>query len=156
MTRKFIIGALMLILLPTALLICGKQYSEAAIDATKYADGYMPIVFGNITSADTLTSIKCQPIHEMITYFINITSARKNGFTAGDSVQVILAVSADDTTYTNASSVGDVFTYTAAGLWTITFDYVPNYPYSRLEFYNLRATDSLTVRTKAIISPRTR
>jgi len=123
-------------------------------DGSQYANAYQPIVFGNITTADTLESVKCLPLHKEITYFIKIASRRHAGFTAGDSVQVILAGSADDSTYTNLSGTGDRITYTAAGTWTVTFYGLASYRYTRLEVPNLAAADSLTVSVKAVISPK--
>lgn len=140
------------ILVAAGIWLAGIAY--AVKDGNLYANSYQPIVFGNITTADTLESIRCTPNHKEITFFIKIASRRHAGFTAGDSVQVILAGSADDSTYTNLSSTGARTTYTAAGTWALTFDYLASYRYIRLEVPNLAAADSLTVSTKAVISPQ--
>lgn len=147
----FVLAAIVIL---TAALCIKVNTSTAVIDGSQYANAYQPIVFGNITTADTLESVKCLPLHKEVTYFIKIASRRKAGFTAGDSVQVILAGSADDSTYTNLSSTGARTTYTAAGTWAITFDYLASYRYTRLEVPNLAAADSLTVSVKAVVSPQ--
>lgn len=153
MTRKFIVGALMLILLPTALLICGKQYSEAAINAQKYADSGEPYTFGRLIAADTLTSVdRTYANIEKIAYQIKVTSRHVSGNMESDTVYVILAESFDDSTFTNVSSTGETLTYTALGTYTIHYDFMSSARFTRLEIP--RMTDSLTVNVKFMAAPR--
>jgi len=145
---------IIMLFLTIALGVLAWNQSEAVIDGTKYADGYANIVFGNITTADTLETVRVLGPYEVITYFINIVSRRHAGMATTDTVQVKLAASPQDSAYVNVSTTGATTTYTTSGLKTITFDYLSTHPYTRLEVPNLAAADSLTVQVKARVSTR--
>lgn len=145
---------LILLSLFTATVIFVGTRSDAVVDGTKYADGYANIIFGNITSSDTLETVKVLGPYEVITYFINIVSRRKAGMAATDTVQCILSASPTDSAYVNVSALGETKTYTTSGMKSITFDYLVTHPYTRLEFPNIASADSLTVQVKARVSTR--
>jgi hypothetical protein len=124
--------------------------SNAWVDGSQYADAHVPIIFGWLIAADTLSSVRCLSLNKEITYFIKVTSRHNSGAMSSDTVYAILAGSADDSTYTNLSSTGATLTYTALGTYAITFDLLASYRYVRLEIP--RMTDSLRVDVKAVVS----
>ena len=150
--KRFLLFVVAPALLLTLLFAGGRV--NAATDISGNANSMQPYILGNIVVADTLASVYVSPQYQTITYFINVVSRRHAGFAAGDTVQFRVAVSADDSTFANSSTAGDVVTCTAAGVWPLTFDYSATYPYSRLEVFNMTAADSITVRTKVRIAPR--
>ena len=152
MKHRLITGLAIFALLPLVLLIAGSR-GEAAVNIQKYADSGEPYVFGQLTAADTLTSLDRAwlPIKE-ICYYIKITSRHASGAMSSDTVYVVLAESADDSTFSNVSSTGEVKTFTQEGVWPIHFDYLASTRFTRLEIP--RMTDSLTVNVKVIVAPR--
>lgn len=139
------------------LALASPDYSQGAINGSHYANQWRPIVFGNVTSADTLESIERTEVHSIIKFFVIVESTRASGnMAATDTVQVKLTESCDDTLFTNVSESDETLTYTSEGQKTITYDFFNGAKYVRLEIPNMAAADSIRVRVKAFISPRER
>lgn len=143
----------LLFTIPLSLAVFINQAS-GVIDGTKFADGHAVLVFPRITSADTTETVRVTAgIHHEITYQIKVSTRRALGVMAAtDTVQLLLAASLDDSNFVNVSSTNAVTTYTSAGTNKITFDYLGSHPFTRIEIFNMAASDSISVFIKAFIS----
>lgn len=139
-----------------ALLLCGIGGAIPALSAhngTAAGNSYTPIVFPQLSAADTLTSVNVKGLVDAVEFQMKVYSIRVGGWTAGtDSVYWNVAKSLDDSNFVNVSSSGEVKGVGAAGVSTITYDLTKPTNFVRIEVPRI-AGDSVRVQLKAQPSP---
>ena len=139
-----------------ALLLCGIGGASPALSAhngTAAGNSYTPIVFPQLSAADTLTSVNVKGAIEAVEFQMKVFSVRHAGWTAGtDSVFWRVAKSLDDSNFVNVSSASTVSAVSAAGVSSITYDRAKSTNYLRIELVRI-AGDSVRVQFKAQPSP---